>query len=91
MINKLLVKCLRSRAVKGGVSSQYMLGRHYQQLQPEYWSRAYAWLSVAAYQGHEMAQNALESLEAKLSPVLLNAGRQLRDEIKAELLRNFRV
>ena len=88
-MNRLLVKYLHIQAVRGSVPCQYMLGKHYYQLEPEYWSKAYAWLSVAAEQGHEKAVSTAAVLEAKLKAELLNAGRELTDEYKKEINKRF--
>ena len=90
-LNKLLVKYLYMQAMRGSVPCQYMLGKHYYQADPEHWSKAYAWLSIAAEQGHEKAVKTAAVLEAKLKADLLNTGRELKEEYKKEINKRFRL
>ena len=88
-LNKVLVKYLHAQAMRGSITNQHMLGKHYYLSEPEYWAKAYAWLSIAADQGHEKAKQTVASLEAKLNQDLLDTGRKLQEDYKREINKKF--
>jgi len=77
-------------AKSGKASSQYSLGLNYRDGKEEKKDvvKAYAWLDLAATQGHKGAIKARDKLLKKMKPEQVEAGIQLSTELSEEINSN---